>query len=142
MTTPDLAIQDYLREVAAKLQAAGHGQKGEIIATACKYLDVSRPQLYRDLETVGFKSERKQRSDKGKTVVPTEVAEMIGGMVHVATRANGKKTLPITTALDMLVADGKAPKVSAATVARVMKQNMCHPKQLATPSAHTQQKSL
>ncbi|MUT41085.1 transposase [Acinetobacter baumannii] len=142
MTTPDLAIQDYLREVAANLQAAGHGQKGEIIATACKYLDVSRPQLYRDLETVGFKSERKQRSDKGKTVVPTEVAEMIGGMVHVATRANGKKTLPITTALDMLVADGKAPKVSAATVARVMKQNMCHPKQLATPSAHTQQKSL
>ncbi|WP_119689328.1 DDE-type integrase/transposase/recombinase [Acinetobacter nosocomialis] len=142
MTTPDLAIQDYLREVAAKLQAAGHGQKGGIIATACKYLDVSRPQLYRDLETVGFKSERKQRSDKGKTVVPTEVAEMIGGMVHVATRANGKKTLPITTALDMLVADGKAPKVSAATVARVMKQNMCHPKQLATPTAHTQQKSL
>ncbi|MCT9270080.1 DDE-type integrase/transposase/recombinase [Acinetobacter baumannii] len=142
MTTPDLAIQDYLREVAAKLQAAGHGQKGEIIATACKYLDVSRPQLYRDLETVGFKSERKQRSDKGKTVVPTEVAEMVGGMVHVATRANGKKTLPMTTALEMLIADGKAPRVSAATVARVMKQNMCHPKQLATPSAHTQQKSL
>ena len=71
--------------------------------------------------------------------MPTEVAEMVGGMVHVATRANGKKTLPMTTALEMLIADGKAPKVSAATVARVMKQNMCHPKQLATPSAHTQQ---
>ncbi|MCF4653853.1 transposase, partial [Acinetobacter baumannii] len=99
-------------------------------------------QLYRELEKVGFKSERKQRSDKGKTVVPTEVAEMVGGMVHVATRANGKKTLPMTTALEMLIADGKAPRVSAATVARVMKQNMCHPKQLATPSAHTQQKSL
>ncbi|MDR8262942.1 transposase, partial [Acinetobacter baumannii] len=51
-------------------------------------------------------------------------------------------TLPMTTALEMLIADGKAPRVSAATVARVMKQNMCHPKQLATPSAHTQQKSL
>jgi hypothetical protein len=37
--------------------------------------------LYR--QKVGFKSERKQRSDKGKTVVPTEVAEMVGGMVHV-----------------------------------------------------------
>ncbi len=48
----------------------------------------------------------------------------------------------MTTALEMLIADGKAPRVSAATVARVMKQNMCHPKQLATPSAHTQQKSL
>ena len=67
---------------------------------------------------------------------------MVGGMVHVATRANGKKTLPVTTALEILVADGKAPNVSAATIARVMKQNMCHPKQLATPTAHTQQKSL
>ncbi|MFH4171040.1 transposase, partial [Acinetobacter baumannii] len=86
---------------------------------------LSKPQLYRELEKVGFKSERKQRSDKGKTVVPTEVAEMVGGMVHVATRANGKKTLPMTTALEMLIADGKAPRVSAATVARVMKQNMC-----------------
>lgn len=142
MTTPNLAKQDYLREIAAKLGAAKFGEKADIVKTACDTLQISRPQLYRELETVGFKSERKQRSDKGKTVVPTDVAEMIGGMVHVATRANGKNTLPITTALDMLVADGKAPKVSAATVARVMKQQMCHPKQLAQPSAHTQQKSL
>lgn len=142
MATPNLAKQDYLREIAAKLTAAKFGGKAEIIETACDKLQISRPQLYRELETVGFKSERKQRSDKGKTIVPVEVAEMVGGMVHVATRANGKKTLPVTTALEILVADGKAPKVSAATVARIMKQNMCHPKQLATPSAHTQQKSL
>ncbi|MCU4601884.1 transposase [Acinetobacter ursingii] len=142
MTTPNLAKQDYMRDIAAKLTAAKFGEKADIVKTACETLKISRPQLYRELETVGFKSERKQRSDKGKSVVSAEVAEQIGGMVHVATRANGKKTLPVTTALEILVADGKAPKVSAATVARVMKQNMCHPKQLATPTAHTQQKSL
>ncbi|VXA54702.1 conserved hypothetical protein [Acinetobacter proteolyticus] len=142
MTTPEIAIQDYLREVATKLQNAGHGMKGKIVATACEHLNISRPQLYRDLESVGFKSERKQRSDKGKSVVSVDVAEKIGGMVHVATRANGKKTLPVSTALEILVADGQVPKVSAATIARVMKNNMCHPKQLATPTAHTQQKSL
>jgi len=142
MTTPNLAKQDYIRDIAAKLTAAKFGEKADIVKTACDTLQISRPQLYRELETVGFKSERKQRSDKGKSVVSAEVAEQIGGMVHVATRANGKKTLPVTTALEILMADGKAPKVSAATVARVMKQNMCHPKQLATPTAHTQQKSL
>ncbi|HEN9526059.1 TPA: DDE-type integrase/transposase/recombinase [Acinetobacter baumannii] len=142
MSNPNLAKQDYLREIAAKLTAAEFGGKAAIVKTACEFLSLSKPQLYRELEKVGFKSERKQRSDKGKTVVPTEVAEMIGGMVHVATRANGKKTLPVTTALEMLIADGKAPKVSAATVSRIMKQNMCHPKQLATPTAHTQQRSL
>lgn len=142
MTTPNLAVLDYLRQIAAELTEAGHGKKGAIIERACKHLSISRPQLYRDLETVGFTSDRKQRSDKGKTIVTTEVAEMIGGMVMVATRANGKKTLPVTTALEILQANGKAPNVSASTIARVMKQNMCHPKQLATPSAHHQQKSL
>ncbi|WP_043969707.1 MULTISPECIES: DDE-type integrase/transposase/recombinase [unclassified Acinetobacter] len=142
MTTPEIAIQDYLREVATKLQNAGHGMKGKIVATACEYLNISNAQLYRELETVGYTSGRKQRSDKGKSIVPVDVAEKIGGMVHVATRANGKKTLPVTTALEILVADGQAPNVSAATVARVMKNHMCHPKQLATPTAHIQQKSL
>lgn len=142
MTTPNLAVQDYLRDVASKLTNAGFGEKGAIVKTACEHLKMSSAQLYRDLETVGFKTERKQRSDKGKSVVSAEVAEQIGGMVHVATRANGKQTLPITTALSILKAEGKAPNVSAATIARAMKNNMCHPKQLATPSAHTQQKSL
>ena len=142
MSTPDLAVQDYLRDVSLKLTNAGFGEKGAIVETACKDLTISKAQLYRDLESVGFKTERKQRSDKGKSIVSVEVAEQIGGMVHVATRANGKKTLPVTTALNILVANNKAPNVSAATVARVMKNNLCHPKQLSTPSAHTQQKSL
>jgi len=142
MSTTNLAVQDYLRDVASKLTNAGFGEKGSIVKTACEHLQISKAQLYRDLETVGFKTERKQRSDKGKSVVSTEVAEQIGGMVHVATRANGKQTLPITTALSIMKAEGKAPNVSAATIARVMKNNMCHPKQLAMPSAHTQQKSL
>lgn len=142
MSTPNLAVQDYLRDVAFKLTNAGFGEKGAIVKTACEHLKISKAQLYRDLETVGFKTQRKQRSDKGKSIVSAEVAEQVGGMVHVATRANGKQTLPITTALGILKASGKAPNVSPATIARVMKNNMCHPKQLATPSAHTQQKSL
>lgn len=142
MTTPNLAVQDYLRAVADKLRNAEFGQKGAIVKEAATILKVSNAQLYRDLESVGYTSERKQRSDKGKSVVTAEVAEMVGGMVHVATRANGKQTLPITTALEILQANGKAPNVSAATVARAMKNHMCHPKQLTTPSAHNQQKSL
>ncbi len=31
MTTPNLAVQDYLRDVASKLTNAGFGEKGEFI---------------------------------------------------------------------------------------------------------------
>lgn len=128
--------------MANKLANAPHGKKDDIIAKACDTLQISRPQLYREIKKAGFETGRKTRSDKGKTIVPTEVAEQVGAMVHLATRANGKKTLPISTALEILQADGKAPKVSPATISRVMKANMCHPSQLATPTAHTRVRSL
>ena len=139
---PDLARTDYLRDVSVRLLAAGHGQKGKIVAAAAEYLSISKAELYRELESVGYVSGRKTRSDKGKSAVSAEVAEMIGGMVHVATRANGKRTLPINVAHDILAAQGKAPNVSAATIGRMLRQHNAHPKQLATPSAHTQQRSL
>ena len=45
MTTPNLAKQDYLRDIAAKLTAAKFGGKADIIKTACGTLNISRPQL-------------------------------------------------------------------------------------------------
>lgn len=68
---------DYLREMANKLANAPHGKKDDIIAKACDTLQISRPQLYREIKKAGFETGRKTRSDKGKTIVPTEVAEQI-----------------------------------------------------------------
>ena len=142
MSTPNLAEIDYLRQIAAELTEAGHGKKGVIVERACNYLTISKAELYRRLETVGFKSERKTRSDKGKTVVSLEAAELVGGMVVNAMSKTGKKRMPINLALEVAQDSGKAPKVSAATISRVMKQNFCHPTQLAKPTAHQQQRSL
>ena len=112
----NLAKQDYLREVATKLSNAEFGAKKDIAKTACKHLQISNAQLYRELETVGYDSGRKQRSDKGKTVVSQEAAELVGGMVLAATSKTGKKRMPINLALEIASDNGKAPKVSASTI--------------------------
>ncbi|ENV33946.1 DDE-type integrase/transposase/recombinase [Acinetobacter gerneri] len=142
MTSPNLAELDYLRQIAAELTEAGHGKKGAIVERAKLHLNVSHAELYRRLEKVGFKSERKARSDKGKSVVTQEAAELVGGLVLAAQSKLGKKRLPINIALEMAQDNGKAPKVSAATMGRMMKQFYCHPAQLSTPTAHQQQRSL
>ena len=36
MSKPNLAVQDYLRDVASKLTSAGFGEKGPIVETACE----------------------------------------------------------------------------------------------------------
>ena len=142
MTNPNLAEIDYLRQIAAELTEAGHGKRGPIIKRACEYLTVSNAELYRRLAKVGFTSGRKTRSDKGNTIVSLEAAELIGGMVINAASKTGKKRMSIKLALEVAQDSGKAPGVSAATISRIMKQNMCHPAQLALPSAHTRQRSL
>ena len=142
MTTPNLAEIDYLRQIAAELTEAGHGKRGPIIKRACEYLTVSNAELYRRLAKVGFTSGRKTRSDKGNTIVSLEAAELVGGMVINAASKTGKKRMSIKLALEVAQDSGKAPGVSAATISRIMKQNMCHPAQLAMPTAHTRQRSL
>ena len=142
MTHPNLAELDYLRQIAAELTEAGHGKRGPIIKRACEYLTVSNAELYRRLAKVGFTSGRKTRSDKGNTIVSLEAAELVGGMVINAASKTGKKRMSIKLALEVAQDSGKAPGVSAATISRIMKQNMCHPAQLAMPTAHTRQRSL
>lgn len=143
MTTIELAQLDYLRSIAQKLKNAGHGQKGAVVADACQFLCISKAELYRRLEEkVGYKTNRKPRSDKGKSQVTPEQALLVGGMIHVANRANGKQILKMTTATDILKADGKIPDVSTTTISRALRKYYCHPDQLATPKAHINQRSL
>jgi hypothetical protein len=142
MTHPNLAELDYLRQIAAELTEAGHGKRGPIIKRACEYLAVSNAELYRRLAKTGFTSGRKTRSDKGNTIVSVEAAELVGGMVISAMSRTGKKRMSIKLALEAAQDNGKAPAVSAATISRIMKQNMCHPAQLTMPKAHTRQRSL
>lgn len=142
MSTPSIAETDYLRGIADELRNAKHGQKEPIIERAYKYLAISRPELYRRLETVGYTSGRKTRSDKGNTIVSDAAAEFVGGAVTASRSKLGKKRLPATVALEIAIANGIAPQVSASTMSRAMKQKFCHPEQLALPTPHIQQRSL
>ena len=142
MTPIELAELDYLRITAQKLREARHGQKGSVVASACMFLSLSKAELYRRLEMVGYTSERKTRSDKGSSSVSFEVAQEIGGLLMVSKRANGKQTGSIKGINQLLQANGLPLNVSDTTIARALKRHHCHPEQLSVPSAHVRQRSL
>ena len=137
----ELAQAEYLKEVKQKLESSDFGNKGEIIKEAANFLSISRAEIYRQLDAIGYETGRKSRSDKGKSVVDADTAKLIGGLVYEATRANGKRTTSIKGALKIAQANGAAPKVSAATISRRMKQEFCHPTMLEAPTAHQTQRS-
>lgn len=150
----ELGELDYLRTLAGKLATAAHGGKGELVDAAARFLRISKAEVYRRLEEkAGYQSGRKPRADRGRTSVPEEIARMAAGMVHMAMRANGKKTLALKDTLPILQADGHGVvdaetgemtpiHVSATTLARAMRLYHCHPEQLRTPRASVGMQSL
>ncbi|MDZ4378787.1 MAG: hypothetical protein U0973_11600 [Xanthomonadaceae bacterium] len=145
---------DYLRGVAARLSDAPHGGKCAVLADACEFLRLSRQELYRRLRQHGlFNSGRKRRADHGRCSVPEEVVRKAAGLVRMGQRANGKRTMTIKDTVPILAANGIGAvntdtgevtpvDVAPNTLARAMRRHGCHPDQLATPSAHTSQRSL
>lgn len=136
------AESTYLLELRERLEAAPHGGKTSIVAEAAKFLACSGQEVYRRLRAkAGFDSGRKPRKDRGQCSVPEDVAVKAAALVRGATRRNKKKTLPITTALDILNENGQGADVSPATLSRAMRKYRCHPTMLAKGKPGTHMRS-
>ena len=103
----DTATLDYLKNLSNRLKTAPHGQKSTIVESSAKFLNCSVKQVYAMLKQAGLapqtkKGDRKVRTDKGKTVITEEQAKLIGGMILVATRNNGKRILSVKDATEIL----------------------------------------
>lgn len=135
-----VAELDVLRGLAERLETAQHGQAGKLVAEVATLLGCSIQQVYRKLKTdLAWASGRKRRVDAGSMTVSEDTALAAAHLVHIATRANGKRTMPITVARDVLCESGyDEAGVSASTLSRAMRRHGCHPAMLAMgkPSVH------
>ena len=145
------AANEYYQDLIKRLKAAPHGKRRELVTNAAQLLRVSPQSVYRALGGLGWKSGRKVRADKGTTCVDDTLARLAAGMVATARRANGKKTLPLTVARQILADNGRGavnPETgevfmpSASTLAKIMYRTGCHPEQLKTGSPAQELRSL
>ena len=141
-------LTQRLVEVAALAAAATAGGKQAIYAQACRELSISLPTLYRHLQKVTVKPERKQRSDAGNVSLPREEAVTISALLMVSHRKTNKRLMSIGQALDILRANnevraertdpatGEVLPLSEAAVSRALRHYGLHPDQLnrATPA--------
>lgn len=112
---------DAMRDLARRLESAGHGARTALIAEAAGHYGISQQTLYRKLGQVGWASGRKARSDKGGTSVSDEALIAIGAMQREATRLNGKDTLKTPLAVSLADASGIAVPVSAPQINRLLR---------------------
>lgn len=143
MCAAEMGEMDYLRSLADRLTATGHGDKGPLIAEAIKTLSCSEQTIYRKVRKFGYRSNRKLREDKGDVSVSDDELRAVANIMVESCRANGKRLLPCGDAIDIALANGKlSVNLSPNTAMRIMRQRGYHPDQIARPTPHVTMASL
>ena len=114
--------RDYLRAIARRLAAAGHGARGAIVREAAEHLGCSVSALYARLEReTGWNSGRRTRADKGVSAVSEEALLRLAAMQNEGRRENGKQVLWVPTAASILAGAGLALPVTTGHAARLLR---------------------
>ena len=135
-------LTQQLIDLAHALDAAPHGAKTKLKKAFCDSVNWSMQKLHRELIKCGWSSERKRRSDAGKTSVEEATMNEIAAMLQAGMRKNGKQTMHITTARSILAANGREINVSNARLAAVLRQMNKDAKTMNTDSATKGTRSL
>lgn len=113
---------DYVRQLARRLDDAGHGSGTSMVREAGEFLGLSMQTVYRHLKTVaGWSSGRKARSDKGTTSVSHEALVVLGSAQRESISAGGKQRLFTTTARGILEQNGHEFGVSNGRLNKLMR---------------------
>ncbi len=142
MHTADLGTLDYFRDLAAQMEAAGHGQRGELVEKAAAFLSTSTQSVYRGLRQAGWRSGKKVRVDRGDSRLSDQDAQTIATIMVESTRANGKRLLGVADAMSIAAANGMiSTTVSPSTALRIMRSRGMHPDQIAQATPHMEMRS-
>lgn len=144
MEHADHARSDFLRALSAQLDAAPKmGGRGLLIDEAGRKLGLSRTGVYAALETVGWRSKRKTRKDRGESKIDRDQVLQLAGFGKVATRNSGKRLLTYDDTVAIGLDQGViAEEISATTLRRRMKDEGVHPSQLVRSRATQEMRSL
>lgn len=136
------------------LQSAERGQAGGLVKDCAAELALSVPTVYRIMDQVTLKTQRKQRSDAGAVSLSRQEAVDISAYLMSSLRKGNKRLLSIGQAVAELRANGivRAQRVDAGTgevlplsesaISRALKGYKLHPDQLLRAAPAKEMQSL
>lgn len=145
--------QATLADLAWRLEVCARGEAGGLVAEAAKTLGISPPTVHSWLKPHRL-SQRKQRSDAGRSSVARSDATLVAATLMHGGRLNGKQNASLADVAAVLrdsgmaklertnAATGEIVPVSNSTIARALKAHGMHLAQLRLPSPHQALKSL
>lgn len=135
--------RDAIKALALRLDATPFGARSAVIDAACERFAMSRPTLYRRLQVdAGWTSGRRTRADKGATSQHAESLAAFAAMERVSIRANGKKTMALSTAIPIGVENGLRADVGVAQMRRLLRARGMDVRTQGRAESHVSMRSL
>lgn len=96
-----------MNEWVIKMQnAADSKERKAIIEEYARITGRSISFCYKELKKSGYDSGRTARKDRGKSNINADMIKTVASLVKAGIRENGKKTMPVNVALDILKRNG------------------------------------
>lgn len=134
-----LALRDQLLTAPPK-----GGQRGALVQAFVQAQGAKNAgTVYRWLKQhVGYKTERKRRTDSGTTRLPEESLNFLASSISQSVRNTGVSTKPICVAMNIAHANGMVVNVSASRVATLLRDKNLDVKTQANARNHLRMRSL
>jgi hypothetical protein len=135
--------RDYLCALALRLDGAGHGGRGALIAEACALYGWSAHKVYTELKAqAGWTSGRKARADKGSTSQDEATLAAIAALERGSLRQNQKQTMHTPVASSIAAMNGFEVSVGQTQINRLLKARRMSVGALRGARAPIQMRSL
>ena len=104
----------------------------------------SKEHLYRIAREFGFSSGRKERSDKGLSVLAEEQIDFVAAFIKKSARENKGSFMPVENAMEMAIDNNilQRGEISVGGMQRVLRDRQLDAKRQNAPTPHTEMRSL
>lgn len=134
-------MQPEFMQIANAVEAAGYGERGDVVKHYASLLGVSTKTLYRRI-SAHADSGRKRRSDAGDSQVSDDVIKLLAAMMLNSVRGNGKQTMDIPTARQILETQGYEIPVSNSRLSVLLNERGFNLSQMKAPSPCVRMRSF
>ena len=113
-----------INEWVLKMQEAKTAkERKKIVEEYSQIIGRSVSFCYKELKKNGYSSGRAKRKDTGKKNIDDNTIKIVASLVKTGIRENGKKTMPVNVALDMLKRNGYDINIKTSRMREILKDS-------------------
>lgn len=134
----------WQRQLVIELKEAKSRERKSVLARYQGLYGYSIEHLYRIAREFGFSSGRKQREDKGLSVLAEEQIDFIAAFIKKSARENKGSFMPVENAMEIAIDNGilQRNEISVGGMQRALRDRQLDAKRQNAPTPHTQMRSL